>query len=121
MSETDYFDACINRINQEVLPLVSSFPPKVAKDEDGVLGGSIDLLLYRNLLFALDFCFRETDSRLSSEQLNRLRSRVRKEVIPAYLNFFKDNFLSPTTGQASSFFYVRQENNATWPKVNVDF
>lgn len=119
MSETEFFDACLKRINQEILPLVEIFPPKVTNDPDGLLSGSIDLVLYRNLIFALEFCFRENDSRLSTEQLNRIRSVVRKQVIPAYLEFFKNNFLSSTTGQASSYFYVRQENNASWAKVII--
>lgn len=117
MSETEFFDACVKRINAEILPLLASFPPNIPNDTDGLMGGSIDLLLYRNLLFAVEFCFRETDNRLSVEQLNRLRSIIRKQVIPAYLNFFKDNFLL-SSGQASSFFFVRQENNASWAKVS---
>lgn len=121
MSETEFFDACLNRINQEILPLVENFPPTIKNDADGLLSGSVDLLLYRNLVFTLEFCFRETDSRLTSEQLNRLRGVLRRQVLPAYLNFFKNYFLSSTTGQASSYFYVRQENNATWAKVTFLF
>lgn len=117
MSENEFFDACVKRINEEILPLLESFPPKIKNDTEGLLSGSIDLLLYRNLLFAIEFCFRENDSRLSVEQLNKLSSIARKQVIPAYLNFFKTNFLLPN-GQASSFFFVRQENNASWAKVN---
>lgn len=112
MSEGEYFDACVQRINEEILPMVQSFPPQVPKDPEGILGGSIDLLLYRNLLFALEFCLQENDSRLTAEQLNKLRAMTRKQVIPAYLNFFKDNFIMPN-GQASSYFFVRQENNSS--------
>ena len=115
--DNEYFDANVKRINEEILPILQSFPPKVPNDADGLLTGSIDLLLYRNLLFALEFCFKENDSRLSVDQLNKLRSMTRKLVIPAYLNFFRNNFLM-SNGQASSFFFVRQENNATWAKVN---
>lgn len=117
MSETEFFDACVRRINEEILPMLGSFPPKIPDDTDGLMSGSIDLVLYRNLLFSIEFCFRETDNRLSVEQLNKLRSIIRKQVIPAYLNFFKDNFLL-SSGQASSFFFVRQENNASWAKVS---
>ena len=116
MSENEYFDACLKRINTEILPLLQEFPPKVTNDPDGFFAGSIDLLLYRNLLFALEFCFRENDSRLSVEQLNKLRSITKKRVIPAYLTFFKNNFML-LNDQGSSFFYVRQENNASWAKV----
>ena len=114
----EYFEACVKRINEEIIPILQSFPPKVSNDPEGLLNGSIDLLLYRNLLFALEFCLKENDSRLSVEQLNKLRSLARKQVIPAYLTFFKKYFLM-SNGQASSFFYVRQENNATWAKVNT--
>ena len=114
----EYFEACVKRINEEIIPILQSFPPKVSNDPEGLLNGSIDLLLYRNLLFALEFCLKENDSRLSVEQLNKLRSLARKQVIPAYLTFFKKYFLT-SNGQASSFFYVRQENNATWAKVNT--
>lgn len=113
----EYFEACLKRINEEVLPMLQSFPPQVPNDPDGILGGSIDLLLYRNLVFALEFSFQENDdSRLTSEQLDKLRSMSRKQVIPAYLNFFKNHFLM-SNGQASSYFFVRQENNASWAKV----
>ena len=115
-TDNEYFDASVKRINEEILPLLQTFPPKVPNDTECLLSGSVDLLLYRNLLFALEFCFKENDSRLSVEQLNKLRSMTRKQVIPAYLNFFKNNFLMPN-GQASSFFFVRQENNASWAKV----
>ena len=117
MNENEFFDACVKRINEEILPLLESFPPNISNDTDGLLNGSIDLLLYRNLLFAIEFCFRENDSRLSIEQLNRLRSITRKQVIPAYLKFFKNNFLL-SNGQASSFFFVKQENNSSWAKVS---
>ena len=117
MNENEFFDACVKRINEEILPLLESFPPNIPNDTDGLLNGSIDLLLYRNLLFTIEFCFRENDSRLSIEQLNRLRSITRKQVIPAYLNFFKNNFLL-SNGQASSFFFVKQENNSSWAKVS---
>lgn len=117
MSQNEFFDACVKRITEEILPMLEKFPPNVSNDTDGLLNGSIDLLLYRNLLFTIEFCFCENNSRLSVEQLNKLRSIARKQVIPAYLNFFKDNFLL-SNGQASSFFYVRQENNACWAKVS---
>lgn len=117
MSENEFFDACVKRINEEILPLLENFPPNVPNDSDGLLNGSVDLVLYRNLLFTIEFCFRDNDSRLSTEQLNRLRSIARKQVIPAYLNFFKGNFLLEN-GQASSFFFVRQENNSSWAKVS---
>lgn len=116
MSENEFFDACVKRINEEILPLLENFPPNITNDLDGLLNGSVDLVLYRNLMFAIEFCFRENDSRLSVDQLNRLRSIARKQVIPAYLNFFKDHFLLEN-GQASSFFFVRQENNSSWAKV----
>lgn len=119
-TDSEYFDASVKRITQEILPILQSFPPKVPNDPEGLLTGSIDLVLYRNLLFALEFCFKETDSRLSVDQLNKLRAMTRKQVIPAYLEFFKNNFLLPN-GQASSFFYVRQENNATWSKVRPEY
>lgn len=117
MNETEFFDACVKRINEEILPLLERFPPNIPNDPDGLLNGSIDLLLYRNLLFTIEFCFRDNDGRLSIEQLNRLRSIARKQVIPAYLNFFKNHFILPN-GQASSFFFVRQENNSSWAKVS---
>jgi hypothetical protein len=117
MSENEFFDACVQRINEEILPLLEIFPPNISNDSDGLLNGSIDLILYRNLMFTIEFCFRENDSRLSIEQLNRLRSIAKKQVIPAYLKFYKDNFLLPN-GQASSFFFVKQENNSSWAKVN---
>ena len=116
MSETEYFDACVTRINVEILPMLQSFPPKITNDPEGILQGSADLLLYRNLRFALEFCFQENDNRLSIDQFNRLRSMTRKQVIPAYLNFFKKHFLM-SNGQASSFFFVRQEDNSSWGKV----
>ncbi len=113
-----FFDACIKRIEEEIIPLVQTFPPKITKDSDGILSGSVDLLLFRNLLFSLEFCFHETDSRLSDEQLCKIQSIVRKQIIPSYLEFFRNNFLLET-GQSSSFFYVRQENNSSWAKVHV--
>ncbi len=115
----EYFEVCLQRINEEILPILQSFPPKIPNDPDGILNGSIDLILYRNLIFALGFCFQETDSRLTCEQLNKLGTVVKSRVIPAYLKFFKENFLmkKEINQQASSYFYVRQENNASWPKV----
>lgn len=115
----EYFEVCLQRINEEILPILQSFPPKIPNDPDGILNGSIDLILYRNLIFALEFCFQETNSRLTCEQLNKLGTVVKSRVIPAYLKFFKENFLmkKEINQQASSYFYVRQENNASWPKV----
>lgn len=115
----EYFEVCLQRINEEILPILQSFPPKIPNDPDGILNGSIDLILYRNLIFALEFCFQETNSRLTCEQLNKLGTVVKSRVIPAYLKIFKENFLmkKEINQQASSYFYVRQENNASWPKV----
>ena len=124
----EYFEVCLQRINEEILPILQSFPPKIPNDPEGILNGSIDLILYRNLIFTLEFCFQETNSRLTCEQLNKLGKVVKSRVIPEYLKFFKENFLMKTTGgkqeinqQASSYFYVRQENNASWPKVRNCF
>lgn len=115
---SDFFDACMKRIEDEIMPLVQIFPPKLTNDTEGILSGSMDLLLFRNLLFSLEFCFRETDSRLTDEQLSKIRSVVRKRIIPAYLDFFRNNFLL-NNGQSSSYFRVRQESNSSWAQVYV--
>ncbi len=110
------FEEALKRLKEDILPLVqqSQFPPKLPDDS---LQGSLDLILYRNLCFAFEFCFTSGSSegsfsRAEQEELSRY---CRSVVIPAYLSFFNAHFLTEN-GKCSTFF-VRQESNASWAKV----
>ena len=114
------FEACVRRIEAEILPLVqqASFPPRLAEGND-ILQGSLDLVLYRNLCFALDFCFGTTSHShsLTDTQILDLSRLTRTKVIPAYLSFFQAHFLTTEGREKCALFFVRQENNSSWAKV----
>ena len=118
MAEEDAFTACLKRMSDEIIPLLQSYPPQLKNDDSGMLSGSIDLLLYRNLAFALEFCFNSAsgDGRFTTEQQHQLALFVRTKVIPAYVSFFNAHF--GQDGEKSFYFFVRQENNSCWAKVS---
>lgn len=120
------FEACLQRMRDEILPLVQqpTFPPRLPED---ILEGSLDLILYRNLCYALEFCFGQLPvSVVSHSQLEELSLFARTQVIPAYLAFFNAHLLLPgeaadaSAGEKCSLFFVRQENNSSWAKVRED-
>lgn len=129
------FRECMRRLVEEVLPLVQTYPPKMAGSESEVMNAAIDLVLYRNLADAIEFCYVESDGRFTERQLAQLAAVARTRIIPAYLSFFRAHFgtrvhagecgseaessLGPSTDK-SFYFFVRQESNASWPKVQCE-
>lgn len=116
-SEEDVFKASMNRLENEVLSLLSTYPPTVPNSDDsGVLAGSMDLVLYRNLAYSLDFCFNDQPRHgLNAEQVAELSHFVRTRILPAYIGYFNENF--GNGNDKSFYFFVRQESNACWAKV----
>jgi hypothetical protein len=114
------FEVALKRMKEDILPLLeqSQFPPQLPDDS---LQGSLDLILYRNLLFALEFCFQPASgsasiSRAQQEELSRY---CRTVIIPAYLAFFNAHLLSAESKEKCSLFFVRQESLSSWGKVNL--
>lgn len=115
------FEGTFKRLKEEILPLLQQpqFPPLLPDDS---LQGSLDLILYRNLSFALEFCFNvnnfHANHHLSRPQQEELSLYCRTVIIPAYLAFFNAHLLEGSEGREKcSLFFVRQENSASWAKV----
>lgn len=120
-SSDDFYTISMRKMVEETLPLLQTFPPQIPNDTTGLLTGSIDLLLYRNLSSALEFCFIDSHSGLTQDQLENLSSFARRRIIPAYLKLFKEHFLQNGGTDKSYYFFVRQENNSCWSKVKNYF